>query len=73
MVKINYKEVCIITRCPFCGGGTGVHVNESDYWDWDVGALAQGACPYVSASGSETPISGVCPTCWDGMFGGDEE
>lgn len=72
-MKINYKEVCIITRCPFCGGGTGVHVNESDYWDWDDGELAQVAFPYLSASERETLISGICPTCWDGMFGGNDD
>ena len=41
MVKINYKEVCVITQCPFCGRGNEVEVNEADYWDWDDGALAE--------------------------------
>ena len=30
-MKINYKEVCVVTRCPFCGRGNEVEVNESDY------------------------------------------
>ena len=70
-MKINYKEVCVITRCPICGGGTGVHVNEMDYLDWQDGVLAQVAFPYLSANEREALISGICPTCWENMFGGD--
>lgn len=69
MTKINYKEVCVITRCPFCGRENEVEVNESDYWDWDGGELAQIAFPYLSADEREMLISGICPTCWDKMFG----
>jgi hypothetical protein len=73
MVKINYKEVCVVTRCPFCGKGNFVEVNEDDYDDWCDGTLAQVAFPYLSANEREALISGICPTCWDKMFGGDEE
>ena len=73
MVKINYKEVCIVTRCPFCGRGNEVEVNEEDYWDWIDDTLVQVAFPYLSAEEREMLISGICPTCWDKMFGGDEE
>jgi hypothetical protein len=72
MVKINYKEVCVITQCPFCGRGNEIEVNEADYWDWDDGMLAQDAFPYLSADEREMLISGICPTCWDSMFGGEE-
>lgn len=71
--RINYKEVCVVTRCPFCGRGNEVEVNEADYWDWDDGMLAQDAFPYLSADEREMLISGICPTCWDKMFGSDEE
>ena len=73
MVKINYKEVCVMTQCPFCGRGNEVEVNEVDYWDWDDGMLAQDAFPYLSADEREMLISGICPTCWEKTFGGDEE
>lgn len=73
MVKINYKEVCVVTQCPFCGRGNEVEVNEADYWDWDDGMMAQDAFPYLSAAEREMLISGVCPTCWDKMFGIEEE
>ena len=68
MVKINYKEVCVVTQCPFCGRGNEVEVNESDYWNWDDGVNAQIAFPYLSANERETLISGICPTCWARMF-----
>ena len=73
MVKINYKEVCVVTRCPFCGRANEIAVNEEDYWAWDDGELAQVAFPYLSANEREALISGICPTCWDKMFGDDEE
>ena len=73
MVKINFKEVTVVTQCPFCGRANEVAVNEEDYWAWDDGELAQVAFPYLSANEREALISGICPTCWDKMFGGDEE
>lgn len=73
MVKVNYKEVCVVTRCPFCGRGNEVEVNEADYWDWDDGELVQVAFPYLSAEEREMLISGICPTCWNETFSGGEE
>ena len=74
MVKENYKEVIIVTHCPFCGRYNEVGVNEIDYldWDWSHGINAQDAFPYLSANEREMIISGICPTCFDGMFGGVE-
>ena len=43
-MKINYKEVCVVTRCPICGHGNEVEVNEMDYLDWQDGVLAYVAC-----------------------------
>ena len=67
-MKINHKEVCVVTRCPFCGCGNEVEVNEIDYLDWSDGMKAQDAFPYLSANEREMLISGICPTCWDKMF-----
>lgn len=71
MMKINYKEVCVITACPFCGRANEVEVNEMDYLDWQDGVLAQDAFPYLNANEREMLISGICPTCWDSMFGNE--
>ena len=73
MVRINYKEVCVVTQCPFCGRGNEVEVNETDYWDWDDGMLVQDAFPYLSADEREMLISGICPSCWEKYFGSNEE
>ena len=59
----------VVTRCPFCGEAHTVLVNEMDYYDWQDGKLAQDAFPYLSADEREMLISGICPTCWDGMWG----
>ena len=67
-MKINNKEVTIITACPFCGHANEVEVNEEDYWDWQDGALVQDAFPYLSADEREMLISGICPKCWDNTF-----
>lgn len=71
MTKINHKEVCVITACPFCGRANEVEVNEMDYLDWQDGMVAQDAFPYLNANEREMLISGICPTCWDGMFGNE--
>ena len=68
MKKINYHEVSIVTRCPFCGRANFVEVNEGDYLDWDDGVNAQEAFPYLSASEREMLISGICLTCWSNML-----
>ncbi len=68
MSKINYKEVTVVTACPFCGHANEVEVNEIDYLDWQDGMLVQDAFPYLSANEREKLISGICPTCWDKMF-----
>lgn len=70
MMKINYKEVCVVTRCPICGRGNEVEVNEMDYLDWSDGEKVQIAFPYLSKYEREMLISGFCHTCWDNMFKG---
>ena len=72
-MKINNKEVTIVTRCPFCGRANERAVNEADYLDWQDGALVQNAFPYLSADEREMLISGICPTCWESTFGGEDE
>lgn len=73
-MKINYKEVTIVTECPICHHANEVMVNEEDYLAWAFdGELVQNAFPYLSADEREMLISGICPTCWDKMFGEDDE
>lgn len=72
-MKINYKEIIIITACPFCGHANEVAVNEADYWDWQDGALVQDAFLYLTADEREMLVSGICPTCWEKTFGDNED
>jgi predicted nucleic acid-binding Zn-ribbon protein len=72
-MKINHEETTIVTRCPICGRTNFIKVNDADYWDWQDGALAQDAFPYLSADEREMLISGICPTCWANTFGDLEE
>lgn len=73
MKRINYKEVSVVTSCPFCGHANFVEVNEDDYDDWSDGMDTAVAFPYLSANEREMLISGICPTCWEKMFGGMED
>lgn len=73
-MKINRKEITVVTVCPFCCEEHEIEVNEDDYLNWREGTLlAQEAFPYLSADIREMLISGICSTCWDKMFGSDEE
>ena len=71
--RINYREVTIITTCPFCGHANEIEVNEADYWNWQNGELVQNAFPYLTASKREMLISGICPKCWAKTFGEEED
>ena len=66
-------DCTVVTRCPFCGRANEIAVNEMDYLDWQDGKLAQDAFPYLSASDREMLITGICPDCWDGIFGNEND
>ena len=72
-MKKNLRDVTIITRCPFCGKMHEVEVTEDDYLDWQDGELIQNAMPYLTAQEREYLITGICESCWAGMFGGEDE
>ena len=73
-MRENKKEVIVVTVCPMCGHANEIAVNEEDYYDWSFdGALVQDAFPYLSADEREMLISGICPKCWDKLFGEEEE
>lgn len=59
--------------CPFCGGVNYVNVFAEDLAAWKKGDLnAQDAFPYLNANERELLISGICDTCWNELFGGEE-
>ena len=61
----------LITKpCPYCGTVSKVGVPESGYRQWKSGTRIQDALPMLSADEREILMSGVCPSCWDDVFGG---
>ena len=67
------QKISIETRCPMCGQFHYVEVKECDFYAWQAGELAQSAFPYLSADEREMLISGICPNCWNEVFGEPEE
>ena len=67
-MRINMKQVKVVTVCPFCARLNFVSVNENDYLDWQDNESVQNAFPYLSADEREMLISGICPNCWEKMF-----
>lgn len=63
----------ITTTCPICKGTKDIDVDDSAYLDWQRGVLIQKAFPRMSADDRERLVSGMCPPCWDRMFGEDED
>lgn len=61
----------LIIPCVFCHNDHIVSVKKEDYWAWQNGKHAQDAFPYLSVNDREMLISGICPTCWNKMFGGE--
>lgn len=57
--------------CVICHETHVLEVNENDFLDWQNGKHAQDAFPYLSVNDREMLISGICPTCWDSLFGGE--
>ena len=67
------NTIYLDTTCPFCGETRSIMVYEDDYAAWQQGALTQVAFPYLCAEDRESLISGICPHCWDKMFGEKSE
>lgn len=65
MVKVECK-------CPCCGKISHVKLTENEWWRWQTGERIQNVVPTMSPEERELLISGVCNTCWNKMFGGNE-
>lgn len=72
-MKINHREITIVTTYPFCGHANWIEVNEEDYWNWQDGELVQDAFPYLTSEEREMLISGICPLCWEETFNGERK
>lgn len=65
-----HDEVMWFTTCPFCGKTNVLSLPLEGFLEWRAGALVQDAFPDLSADEREQLISGMCPNCWEKMFGG---
>ena len=66
-------EYCIFS-CVHCGHWEWLEVDIDRYQRWHAREiLVQDAFPHLSAPQRELILSGTCPTCWDGMFGNEDE
>lgn len=64
----------VINRlCPICEESSGVRVRTDDYGRWKTGVLIQDAFPYLSVAQREKVKTGYCTTCWDDMWGDDND
>lgn len=61
----------IVRQCPVCGVVQTLQVKEKDFLRWKSGARIQEAFPELSADEREILLSGVCPDCWERMYGDD--
>lgn len=52
-----------------CGKTTEIEVEEKGYKLWKQGARIQDALGTLTADQREMLISGICPVCWDRMWG----
>lgn len=69
----NIKINCTCCRQPVEIPGVDAEKLEAIQAGRSIGMSIQDIIPDVSPDYREMFISGVCPTCWDNMFGSDEE
>lgn len=62
----------LVKKCPMCGVDTTITVSSQEYANWKGGMLIQNAMPELDIETRETLISGLCASCQDKLYGGDE-
>ena len=66
-------KTIVAVDCVQCKETHHLTVGAADLDTWNNGELIQNAMPYLTAGEREILISGVCETCFDNMFAGEEE
>jgi hypothetical protein len=67
------RKTIVAVDCIQCKETQHITVGTADLTNWENGELIQNAMPYLTAGQREILISGVCETCFDNMFAGEEE
>lgn len=66
------STVEVIRCCPFCKKEQRKEFPRDAYLRYEQGAHVQDCFPDMTPDDREFLITGICPTCWDLTFGGDE-
>lgn len=66
-------KIRVDCECPMCHKINTVELKTQQWWDWQLGGHIQDVAPELSPNEREMLISGICPTCWNKMFGGNDE
>ncbi len=64
-------SVLIVKPCPFCKKEYQKVFPADGYRRYQAGEKVQDCFPDMSADDREFLITGICPTCWDLTFGGE--
>lgn len=76
MKETNGRMVNYIATCPVCKEQHKVTVNEFDleeYMNPQRTRKVQDIFPYLSAEDRELLISGTCSSCFNALFGGNDD
>jgi len=66
------RTTIVAVDCIQCKETQHITTKTEDLDSWENGELIQNAMPYLTADEREVLISGICGTCFDNMFAGDE-
>lgn len=74
-MKVKECGYEVKVRCVFCNEEQTLLVNRDD---WDMfnspnRPHVQDIFPYLSPADREMLVSGVCETCWNEIFGGEDD
>jgi hypothetical protein len=59
--------------CKVCKEESVMEMWQADYEAWQNGAYIQDSAPYLSVDERELLISGICGSCFDCIFEGEDE
>lgn len=66
------RTLTVVIACVECHTVIKLKVDPADYAKWQAGELIQRAMPYLDVGERELLISGICSTCFDQLFRGDD-
>jgi hypothetical protein len=69
----NPANTQVTTTCFSCRNSVVYTVTVEQWRKWMGGELIQNVMPELNAEQRERLISGTCGTCWQKMFGREEE